>query len=92
MTLWAAMGTSAPPAVQQGEVRGPQEGQKNEMYDEMTLSALSTHRKGMLTCTLCMDLVFKDSRGNCMWMKYLHLFLLGRSFDPSKLFSRTVNG
>ena len=52
MTLWAAMGTSAPPAVQQGEVRGPQEGQKNEMYDEMTLSALSTHRKGMLTRSL----------------------------------------
>ena len=43
------MSSVALPAVHQREGRGPQEGQKNEMYGEMTLSALSTHRKGTLT-------------------------------------------
>jgi len=45
------MSSVALPAVHQREGRGPQEGQKNEMYGEMTLSVLSTHRKGTLTCS-----------------------------------------
>lgn len=43
------MSSVALPAVRQREGRGPQEGQKNDMYGEMTLSALSTHRTGILT-------------------------------------------
>lgn len=45
------MSTTAPPAVLWGGGKGPRESQKNEVYDEMTLSAMSTHRMGMLTCS-----------------------------------------
>lgn len=60
----------ASPAAVQGEGRGPQEGQKNEVDDEMTLSAMSTHRQGMLTCSFwsCMISCSK-TRGEivCEW-------------------------
>ena len=86
------MSSVAPPAVHQREGRGPQEGQKNEMYGEMTLSALSTHRKGTLTCSplklhgfLC-----SKTQGEIVDEIFV-LVCLGRSFGPSKLFSHTVN-
>lgn len=90
-STWANVGTWAPP-VFQGERPGCLG--KPERMGQMTLSARSTHKQGIWTCSprklhgICVQRL----RGNRLWMQRSHTFLLERSvkvFHAPQSFGRS---